>query len=139
MLPMLQCYYIAILFTVMLKQKPVPYFVPTWHYYYFSKGFIKIALGINMSVNEWIMTSIRLHCDYFVVTFCLCMNIKQNLSYYASIMLDAFIDLLCSTLCWHNRPGPTHMYVQSLYIGINNLPLYENNKNLFYWVISNPA
>ena len=26
---------------------------------------------------------------------------------YASIMLDAFRDLLCSKLCWHNRPGPT--------------------------------
>ena len=21
-------------------------------------------------------------------------------------MLNAFIDLLCSKLCWHNRPGP---------------------------------
>ena len=34
------------------------------------------------------------------------MDIKLNLSYYASIMLDAFRDLLCSKLCWHNRPGP---------------------------------
>ena len=34
------------------------------------------------------------------------MDIKLNLFYYASIMLDAFIDLLCSKLCWHNRPGP---------------------------------
>ena len=22
-------------------------------------------------------------------------------------MFDAFKDLLCSKLCWHNRPGPT--------------------------------
>ena len=29
------------------------------------------------------------------------MDIKLNLSYYASIMLDAFSDLLCSKLCWH--------------------------------------
>ena len=35
------------------------------------------------------------------------MDIKLNLSYYASIMLDAFKDLLCSQLCWLNRPGPT--------------------------------
>ena len=38
--------------------------------------------------------------------FYLCMDIKLNLSYYASIMLDAFNNLLCSKLCWHNRPGP---------------------------------
>ena len=31
------------------------------------------------------------------------MDIKLNLSYYASIMLDAFKDLLCC----HNRPRPT--------------------------------
>ena len=37
------------------------------------------------------------------------MDIKLNfnLSFYASIMLDAFKDLLCSKLCWHNRPGPS--------------------------------
>ena len=35
------------------------------------------------------------------------MDIKLNLSYHASIMLDAFKDLLCSKLCWHNRPGPS--------------------------------
>ena len=42
------------------------------------------------------------------------MDIKLNLSYYAimlGIMLDAFKDLLCSKLCWHNRPGPTSMHV----------------------------
>ena len=33
------------------------------------------------------------------------MDIKLNLTYYANIMLDTFIDLLCSKLCWHNRPG----------------------------------
>ena len=35
------------------------------------------------------------------------MNIQLNLSYYASIMLNAFRDLLCSILCWHDSPGPT--------------------------------
>ena len=30
------------------------------------------------------------------------MDIKLNLSYYASIMLDAFKDLLCLKLCWYN-------------------------------------
>ena len=27
--------------------------------------------------------------------------------YYAGIMLNAFSDLLCSKLCWHNRLVPT--------------------------------
>ena len=33
----------------------------------------------------------------------------KNISYYAGIMLNAFNDLLCSKLCWHNRlvPSPT--------------------------------
>ena len=35
------------------------------------------------------------------------MDIKLKLSYYTSIMLDTFKDLLCLKLCWHNRPGPT--------------------------------
>ena len=38
------------------------------------------------------------------------MDIKLNLFYYASIILHAFIDLLCSKLCWHNRPGPNIDY-----------------------------
>ena len=31
----------------------------------------------------------------------------KNISYYAGIMLNAFSDLLCSKLCWHNRLVPT--------------------------------
>ena len=30
----------------------------------------------------------------------------KNISYYAGIMLNAFSDLLCSKLCWHNRLIP---------------------------------
>ena len=33
-----------------------------------------------------------------------------NLSYYAGIMLNAFSDLLCLKLCWHNRLVPSHNY-----------------------------
>ena len=29
-----------------------------------------------------------------------------NITYYASIMLNAFSDLLCLKLCWHNRLVP---------------------------------
>ena len=25
-------------------------------------------------------------------------------------MLNAFSDLLCSKLCWHNMPGPSYIY-----------------------------
>ena len=30
-------------------------------------------------------------------------------SYYAGIMLNAFSDLLCSKLCWHNRLIPSYI------------------------------
>ena len=33
----------------------------------------------------------------------------KNISYYAGIMLNAFSDLLCSKLCWHNRLVPSHV------------------------------
>ena len=42
------------------------------------------------------------------------MDIKLNLSYYASIMLDDFKDLLCLKLCWHNWPGPNMEYIGTL-------------------------
>ena len=32
--------------------------------------------------------------------------ILKHFSYYADIMLNAFSDLLCSKLCWHNRLVP---------------------------------
>ena len=31
---------------------------------------------------------------------------SQNFTYYAGIMLDAFVVLLCSKLCWHNWLKP---------------------------------
>ena len=34
--------------------------------------------------------------------------IFKNISYYTGIMLNAFSDLLCSILCWHNRLVPTY-------------------------------
>ena len=37
----------------------------------------------------------------------------KNISYYASIMLNVFIALLCSKLCWHNRLVPTK-YIASI-------------------------
>ena len=32
----------------------------------------------------------------------------KYISYYAGIMLNAFSDLLCSKLCWHNRLVPSN-------------------------------
>ena len=43
-------------------------------------------------------------------------KIALKSSYYASIMLDAFRDLLCSKLCWHNRSGP----IQEVESGLDN-------------------
>ena len=61
------------------------------------------------------------------------MDIKLNLSYYASIMLDAFKDLLCLKLCWHNRPGPTFLYAKHNVRGIfNNMFVLLNFKKLHY-------
>ena len=33
----------------------------------------------------------------------------ENISYYAGIMLNAFSDLLCSKLCWHNQLVPSYV------------------------------
>ena len=32
----------------------------------------------------------------------------KNISYYAGIMLNAFIDLLCLKLYWHNQLVPSY-------------------------------
>ena len=45
----------------------------------------------------------KLWLDYYI-TKAFIKNVL-NLSYYVSIMPNAFRDLLCSKLCWHNRPG----------------------------------
>ena len=34
------------------------------------------------------------------------LQFSKLFSYYAGIMLNAFSDLLCSKLCWHNRLVP---------------------------------
>ena len=41
------------------------------------------------------------------------LQFSKLFSYYAGIMLNAFSDLLCSKLCWHNRLVP-HAYPASL-------------------------
>ena len=72
---------------------------------------------IRMSTNRLIMTLID-YIDHFVVTFIH----ELNATYYASSMLDAFNNLLCSKLCWYNRPGPTNRaYNLFLDITINTL------------------
>ena len=40
------------------------------------------------------------------------LQFSKLFSYYAGIMLNAFSDLLCSKLCWHNRLVPIHMPIQ---------------------------
>ena len=63
-----------------------------------------------MSTNRLIMTLIDC-IDHFVVTFIH----ELNPTYYASIMLHTFNNLLCSKLCWHNRLGPSHIHIQFYY------------------------
>ena len=48
-----------------------------------------------------------LHVDMIIIRYQ-----AKRLSYYASIMLNAFSDPVSSKLCWHNGPGPTccHTY-----------------------------
>ena len=53
------------------------------------------------------MTAQLEYINPFVATFIKCINILLNISYYAGIMLNAFSDLLCSKLCWHNRLVPS--------------------------------
>ena len=47
----------------------------------------------NITLMRKLVYLLLYQFDYFV-------------TYYASIMLNAFKCLLCSKLCWHNRPGP---------------------------------
>ena len=42
--------------------------------------------------------------DYYIIKVLIYKDL-WNISYYASIMLNAFRDLLCSELCWHNDLG----------------------------------
>ena len=46
--------------------------------------------------------------DYSIRVYQLLAAIFQNISYYAGILLNAFVDLLCSKSCWHNRLVPMY-------------------------------
>ena len=97
---MLQCSYILhIMLNTMLMRKLAPHFAPVGMS---TLSQIKIVIQrvmIRMSTNQLIMTLID-RIDHFVVTFIHKLN--------PPIMLvDVFNNLLCSKLCWHNRPGPS--------------------------------
>ena len=50
-----------------------------------------------------------LQCSYILhIMLNIMLMRKLNSIYYAGIMLGAFNNLLCSKLCWHNRPGLKH-------------------------------
>ena len=60
----------------------------------------------NCSCRPWLyMHRTKLWRDYHITKVAI--NTVLNLSYYASIMLNALRDLLCSKLCWHN--GAVHV------------------------------
>ena len=54
-------------------------------------------------------------------------NIYCTLPYYAGIMLNAFNDLLCSKLCWHNRRIPRYWTI------------YHNWANVYRSLANNDA
>jgi len=55
----------------------------------------------------------NVHCVHFTAVFqrthCAFTVYSRKSSYYAGIMLNAFGNLLCSKLCWHNWRKPTHV------------------------------
>ena len=51
---------------------------------------------------------VLLNNDYSIRIYQLFVSIFKNISYFAGIMLNAFVDLLCSKLCWHNRLVPNY-------------------------------
>ena len=60
-------------------------------------------------ISKWQQNTlyVLLDNDYSIRVYQSFVAIFQNISYYAGIMLTAFIDLLCSKLCWHNRLVPS--------------------------------
>ena len=55
-----------------------------------------------------------------------CIAILINLFYYAKIMQNAFKNLLCPKLYWHNRPGPNaNVFIKkkNLYANCSIIPL----------------
>ena len=112
---MLQCFYI---WHIILMRKLVTQFVTCCHDYYTIKVFYKnyyIKAVISMSTNWLIMTLIN-YTDHFVVTL-------LNPTYYASIMLNAFNNLLC----WHNRPGPNYNIVATWWSCIQSIRFWRHS------------
>ena len=75
-------------------------------------------------ISKWQQNTLHvlLDNDYSIRVYQSFVAIFQNISYYAGIMLNVFIDLLCSKLCWHNRLVPTCRYVRTLsYYGCGSL------------------
>ena len=62
-------------------------------------------------ISKWQQNTLHvlLDNDYSIRVYQSFVAIFQNISYYAGIMLNAFIDLLCSKLCWHNRLVPSSL------------------------------
>ena len=79
----------------------IPHFIPCCHDYYITKVSIKIVKykSGDQHVNKLTDNDFNKinYIDHFVITF-------LNPTYYAGIMLDALNNILCSKLCWHNRP-----------------------------------
>ena len=70
--------------------------------------------GYDFTCYMLVVTSIGtgLLCLFFYLEYINhLLQFVENISYYAGIMLNAFNDLLCLKLCWHNRLVPTHLFI----------------------------
>ena len=67
-----------------------------------------VSERFRVTLEKWLQLNVGVTWANLDITWA--MDIKLNPTYYASTMLDAFSDLLCSKLCWHNRPGPKLNY-----------------------------
>ena len=62
----------------------------------------------------------KIHCMFsFAMTVQLeyikhLLQFFKSISYYAGIMPNAFSDLLCSKLCWHNWLVPSHQIISNI-------------------------
>ena len=99
-------------------------------YFYSNFWICSILDYIVIQLLLFYVIASYVNIDHFVVIFLECMDIKLNLSYYASIMLDTFKDLLCSKLCWHNRPGPNPKHL----VRVSELKLthYQKGPHISY-------
>ena len=88
---------------IMRMRKLVPRFVSCWQSVIYIKSHYH-AIHFLTANLYFIANNLYETFNFVLKLYSLA---KSYLAYYAGIMLDAFSNVICSKLCWHNRPGPT--------------------------------